>query len=83
MYLLIADKFGIDDLKAATSEAAKKLLKEENVVEMLVMAELHQCADLKEECIARLKEWKAEMNDNAMDHLASYPRLMLEMLKKF
>ena len=82
-YLPIADKYGIDDLKAASSQAAKKLLKKENVIFTLVMADLHQCADLKEECITRLKEWKAEMNDNAMDHLASYPRLMLEMLKKF
>jgi len=83
IYVPIADKYGIEELKAASSVAAKKSLKKENIVQTLIMADLHLCGDLKKECISRLKGWKTEMGDTAMDPLAQYPQLMLELLKKF
>ena len=80
-YLPISDKYGIEELKAASLRKMRSKLNQQNVVEYLILADLHQCQKLRTECLARLKEWKSWLAKDALNPLVNYPKLMLEILK--
>ena len=79
-YLLLAEKYDMQDLKDCCSLALAKNLACENVVDTLIRADLFRCPDLKRECIRRLREWKAVLTADAMEPLKRHPELLMELL---
>lgn len=82
-YLPIADKYGIEDLKLASIESLRKNISQDNVVGRMILADLHQCADLKRRCFAYLRAHKSRVAPSDFEELILHPRLMLEFIKKF
>jgi len=80
-YLLMAEKYDIQDLKSCCCEALEKKLASDNAVEILILAHLCHCSALKEECFRRLKEWKANLPKEAFDPLKAHSDLMLEFIQ--
>jgi len=79
-YLSIADKYEIEDLRLACSEHLKKLICPINVVQLMIMAEMYACPDLKKACLYSFSEWKRDVPRSDIARLVRYPQLMLECL---
>jgi len=82
-YLPIADKYEIEDLKLACSEQLKKLLRAVGpsiVVQLMILAEIDACPDLKKACLYSFSEWKRDISRSDIAKLVDYPQLMLECL---
>ena len=79
--LPIANKYGIDELKQACAASLGENLRPENVVATLILADHHQCPDLRQRCVSQLTEWKDSVAEADFDSLKSYPDLLLEMYR--
>ena len=80
-YLLLAEKYDIQDLKSCCAQALKEKLSSGNVVEISILAHLCHCATLKEECFRRLKEWKSQLSKEQLEPLKMHSELMLEFIQ--
>jgi len=81
--LPIAEKYGIDELKAACVESLREHLRPENVVATLIFADLHQCPDLRQHSVTKLAAWKDSVAKTDLDLLEPHPHLLLQALKGF
>ena len=79
--LPIAEKYGIDQLKQICVGSLRENLRQENVVATLILADVHQCPELKQFCITKLAEWNGPEAETDLDLLDPYPHLMKETLK--
>ena len=79
-YLQIADKYGIEDLKLACSASLKSQLQPENVIQTMILADMHQCHPLKNKCVRAFTEWKRDVARSDIAELVHHPQLMLECL---
>jgi len=77
--LPLADKYGVDQLKAACVTRLTGSLERANAVETLLLAEMYGCPELKEVCIRKLNRWKDGMEPAEFDPLKEHPSLLLEM----
>ena len=73
-YLPVAEKY-------ACSVWMMKLLSNENVVQALIMADLYRCPDLKKFCCDKIKIWKADMSEEALNPLKAHPDLLVECIR--
>jgi len=81
IYLPIADRYDSEVLKNACATALKKKISVENVVSILILADLHQCRELKRKSIRRLAEWKSSVAEEDLEQLKPHPSLMFEFIK--
>jgi len=82
VYLLMADKYDVQDLKESCSLAFRKKLTFSNVIDTLILAHTYHCPLLKERCFRGLrKEWKAKMAKESFAPLKPHPELMLEFIQ--
>jgi len=81
LFLPVAEKYDIQELKDACAAAMTKNLKIENVVETLIMAHLFRCPDLKRKGLHRFREWKPSIADESLNQLKEHPELMVECMK--
>lgn len=81
-YMLIADHYGMDELKNACSEVLLKNLRRANVVDTLMVADRHCCAELKQECLRLLHDWRDSMSHQQFEPLKAVPELMFECLTR-
>ena len=80
-YLMLAEKYDIHDLKSCCAQALKEKLARSNVVEILILAHTYHCAEVKEECFHRLKEWKSQLCKEELEPLKFDSELMLECIQ--
>ena len=80
-YLPIAEKYDVQELKDACVGVLAKKIKEENVIDVLTLAHVFNCPELKNVAIEHLKKWKKSMTDEALEPLKAHPDLMFECLK--
>ena len=77
--LPLADKYGVDELKAACVASVRESLTKDNAVDILLLAEAHGCPQLKEASIRKLNRWKDGMAANVFDPLREHPGLLFEL----
>ena len=65
-------------LKGACAVALKGQLSRENVISTLILAHLHDCHDLKKECLQHLGRYKTSLGAEDIKPLQSHPDLMAE-----
>ena len=79
--LPLADQYAVESLRKICAQALEKQIDEENIVELLVIADLHHCPDLKKKCLVFAKENFSELGET--DHwsqLKQYPDLLVEIM---
>lgn len=81
IYLPLAEKYDLQDLKDGCSRIMASNLSRGNVVNCLILADLYRCPDLKKECFRCLKEWKSTLEDDALKPLQEYPVLLMELYR--
>jgi len=81
LFLPVAEKYDMRELKDASVLTMAKNLNIENLVETLIMAHLFRCPDLKSEGFRRLREWKSSVPDDVLNRLKDHPELMVEYIK--
>ena len=54
--LPLADKYALDELKAACEDIVRSLLTVDNVIQTIILADLHHCPDLFRFCLSLFKE---------------------------
>ena len=79
VYLPIAEKYGIQELKERSARALVQGITAENVVERVIMAHLAQCPTLKNACAHRLKA-RPGLKPEALEALKAHPDLLIEFL---
>ena len=80
LFLPVAEKYDIQELKDACAIVMAKNLKAENVVDTLIWAHLFRCPDLKIEGIRCLRDWKSSIPAEQLNKLKPHPELMLECI---
>ena len=78
--LPLAEKFGVQSLKNECMDALISCLKEDNLIDSLIVADLYQCSSLKNECKLLLAAAKKFM---PLEALLPYPQLLLEVTYVF
>lgn len=79
IYLPIAEKYGIQELKEKSSRALRLGIRTENVIERVIMAHLVQCSSLKETCFCYLKKQPA-LGSDTLEPLKAYPDLLIDYM---
>ena len=79
VYLPIADKYGIPELKEEAARAMEQGITKENVVERVILAHLMQCPSLKNRCFLYLKT-QPPLSAEALAPLKSHPDLMFDYM---
>jgi hypothetical protein len=78
----LADKYDLQRLKEACVHAMDVCLTKENVIDILIMADLHRCDDLKGKCLKSLGEWKSSLDSQDLKRLLKeFPDLMIDLIK--
>ena len=77
--LPLTEKYNIQELKDACVSTLKTRVTKENVVQTLVLADVYRCPDLVEHCVKQLVQWKAMMEEDALEPLKEYPHLLIKM----
>ena len=81
-YLPVADKYDIRQLKKACEYALWGTITRDNVVEVMIMADMFHCAGLKPKAIEQFMKYRKSLSDEQLAPLKAHPELMLECLKK-
>ena len=81
-YLRIAEKYDIQELKQASEYALARTITRDNVVKVLIMADMFNCAVLKPDSINRFMGYRKCLSDEQLAPLKAHPDLMLECFKK-
>ena len=79
VYLPIADKYGIQELKDKCARALGQGLTTENVIERVILAHLLHCSSLKEKCFRFLKAQPA-LDAQALQPLKAHPDLLIDFM---
>ena len=77
----LADQYDLPELKEACVHAMERGLTKLNVCETLIAAELHHCADLGKKCLEALGRWKATVDDEQLNALSQFPKLLFELVR--
>ena len=81
-YLRVAEKYDIRELKRASEHALARSITRDNVVEVLIMADMFNCDVLKRDSINRFMSYRKCLSDEQLAPLKAHPDLMLECFKK-
>ena len=80
LYLPVADRYGIQELKEKSARALERGLTTQNVIQRLILAHLHHCSSLKEKCFHFVQAQPA-LDDQAFEPLDDYPDLLKEYVR--
>lgn len=80
VYLPIAERYGMNDLKSACVDSLRKSSSPKSVVEVLKLSHRLQFRSVKRECFEKIKKFKAEhkLKNDAIKGLLDDPDLILE-----
>ena len=81
-YLPIAEKYDIRALKEACETALSADIDRHNVVDILIMANIFRCSDLKAKAMNLFMQIRKSLSEKKLDPLKAHPELMFECLKK-
>jgi len=79
-FLALSEKYDLGFLKRVCEQTLTKKLDKNNLVEMLVWADLYRCETLKTECLRKYEECRSTISADDLKPLKKYPDLMFEML---
>ena len=80
--LPLADKYDLPVLHRACEAALKKGLLKENVGQVLILADLFHCSDLKSCCLRLIKTCGKSLDKSIIDKLKQYPDLLVEVITR-
>ena len=80
VYLPIAERYGIQELKEKSARALARGITAENVIERVITAHLLQCSSLKERCFHFLKA-QPVFDDEALRPLEAHPDLLIAYMR--
>ena len=81
LFLPVAEKYDMQELKDACADAMTKNLNIENVVDTLIMAHLLRCPDLKSNGLRRFREWRPSISAESLTKLMGHFPLWMECMR--
>ena len=80
VYLPIAEKYGIEELKEKAARWMERGIANENVIERVILAHLMRCSSLKKACFRHLK-MQPPLSAEALEPLKSHPDVLIDYIR--